>query len=525
MPTDADTLAAAQSRVAALRSRLQATQAQPVQLVETHISWVLLAAEHAYKLKKPVKLPFVDFSTLAARRHFCEEELRLDRRLAPSIYLEVLEVRDSDAGPVFGGDGPLLDAAVKMRRFDDGALWSERVAQGSLLPRHVDQLALRLAQFHRDAAVAPSDTRFGSAEVHERVTARLVDGIDAWHAAHGDAFPDIDWPALRAWLREDLGQLAPHIEARRRLGRVRECHGDLHLSNLLQEGEEATAFDGVEFDPELRWIDVIDDIAFVVMDLMAHGERGLAFRFLDAYLATSGDYDGLPVLRAYLVGRALVRAQVAAIAEVQGRPAPSGGGTADYLALAQRLSRETGARLAITHGLPGSGKSFVSQGLLEAAGAIRVRSDVERKRLFGLGALESSREQVPGGIYDSVSTARAYARLQEVAAIALSAGWPMIVDAAFLRSDERAAFAALARRRGAPFAILDCRAPLDVLHDRLQRRQAQGGDPSEADAAVLERLHAVAQPLGDAEAGAAIVIDADQPLVPMEMERRWRLIR
>ena len=520
--SDSDSLDAAWARVVALRVSLQALQTGLVWLVETHISWVLLTDRHAYKLKKPLRLPFVDFSTLAARRRFCEEELRLNRRLAPSLYLDVVEVRESTRGPSFGGDGTLLDVAVKMRRFDDGALWSDRLAAGELVPSDVDQLAQRLAGFHRDVAVAPVQSGFGSPAIHERVTGRLIDAINDWHTGHAAAATTHDWPALRAWLHEQLLALTPLFEARRRDGRVRECHGDLHLANLLQLGDEATAFDGIEFDPELRWIDVLNDIAFVAMDLMAHGERGLAFRFVDAYLEATGDYDGLPALRFCLVGRALVRAQVAAVVETQGGHAPSGCGTADYLAVAMRMTRETDARLAITHGLPGTGKSFLSQGLLEATGAIRVRSDVERKRLFGLGASQSSQGRVAAGIYDSASTARTYARLREVARIALVAGWPAIVDAAFLRAAERANFAALAAEQCVPFAILDCRAALPLLRLRLERRKAGGGDASEADVAVLERLCAVAEPLTEDEGILSIAIDAGQPLSAVALAELWR---
>jgi aminoglycoside phosphotransferase family enzyme/predicted kinase len=521
MSPDDDSLAAARDRVAALRSSLEARDGRPVRLVETHISWVLLADSLAYKLKKPVRLPFLDFTTLAARRRFCEEELRLNRRLAPSLYLDVVDVCDSPAGPMFGGVGRVLDVAVRMRRFPDGALWSEKLAEGTLAPPHIASMAQRLSEFHRDAAVAPADSVFGSAAANERATRRLIDGIDAWHAQAASRGVDIDWPALRAWLGRQPQALAPLWEARRRDSRVRECHGDLHLSNVLQLGDGATAFDGIEFDDELRWIDVLNDIAFLAMDLMAHGQRGLAFRFVNAYLEVSGDYDGLPALRYYLVCRALVRSRVTAIGDGQGVHSTADGGAADYLALAAALSRSADARLAITHGLPGSGKSFVSQGVIEEAGAIRVRSDVERKRLFGLGALQSSRDRVTGGIYDTVTTARTYARLGEVARVALDAGWPVVVDAAFLRRSERAQFAALADSLAVPFSILDCQAALPLLRQRLAQRQAGGGDASEADVAALEHLRAVDEPLDEQERAVAIVVDAAQPATPAVLAQCW----
>ena len=546
MQTDDDALAVARERVAALRASLEASEGRPVRLVETHISWVLLADALAYKLKKPVRLPFLDFTTLAARRRFCAEELRLNRRLAPSLYLGVVDVCDSPEGPRFGGVGRVLDVAVRMRRFPDGALWSEMLAAGTLAPRHIDALAQRLSDFHRDVAVAPPGSAFGSAASHERATRRLIDGVEAGRtegafartvarrASSRLAGPhdvrrvrpssgmDIDWLALRAWLDGQQQALAPLWEQRQRDGRVRECHGDLHLANVLQLAGEATAFDGIEFDDALRWIDVLDDIAFLAMDLLAHGQRALAFRFVNAYLEASGDYDGLPALRFYMVCRALVRAQVTAIGERQGVHSAARCGTADYLALAAALSGGADARLAITHGLPGSGKSFVSQGVIEAVGAIRVRSDVERKRLFGLGALQSSRDLVPGGIYDEVTTERTYSRLHAVAHVALGAGWPVVVDAAFLRRSERAQFAALAAALAVPFSIFDCRAALPLLRQRLEQRQASGADPSEADAAVLKRLRGADEPLDERERAVAIVVDAAQPVPLATRAQRWR---
>src|SRR5438105_44440 len=394
MPSDNDSLDAARVRVACLRESLQVQEGESVRLVETHISWVLLTGTLAYKLKKPIRLPFLDFTTLAARRHFCEEELRLNRRLAPSLYLDMVEVRDSAAGPTFGGDGPVLDIAVRMRRFPDGALWSEMLAAGSLAPHHIDAMARRLGDFHHAAPVAPPDSDFGSAAAHERIIRRLIAAIGAWVADR--ALADAQWSALRAWLEGQLQALAPLWETRRREGRVRECHGDLHLANVLQLGVEATAFDGIEFDDELRWIDVLDDIAFLAMDLLAHGQQGLAFRFLNAYLEVAGDHDGLPAMRFHMACRALVRSQVAALREKEGD-------ALRYFQLAAALARGADARLAITHGLPGSGKSFVSQGVLEGAAAIRVRSDVERQRLFGRTYLHPSAQHEPGGKHDSPS--------------------------------------------------------------------------------------------------------------------------
>ena len=521
MATDDDALAQAREHVTALRASLEASEGRPVRLIETHISWVLLTDTLAYKLKKPVRLPFLDFMSLAARRHFCEEELRLNRRLAPSLYIDVVNVCASPHGPRIGGAGRVLDVAVRMRRFPDGALWSEMLAAGTLTPHHIDAMAQRLSDFHRDVSVAPPGSAFGSAASHERATRRLIEGIEACQGEAASPGMDVKWLGLRAWLDGQRQTLAPLWEARRRDGRVRECHGDLHLANVLQLAGAATAFDGIEFDDELRWIDVLNDISFLAMDLLAYGQRALAFRFVNAYLAATGDYDGIPAMRFYMVCRALVRAQVTAIREGQGLQSVARRGTVDYLALASSLSRSTDARLAITHGLPGSGKSFVSQRVLEAVGAIRVRSDVERKRLFGLGALQSSRDRVPGGIYDKPTTERTYARLHAVAHVALGAGWPVVVDAAFLRRSERASFAALAASFAVPFSIFDCQAALPLLQQRLEQRQASGADPSEADAAVLKRLSGADELLDEQDRAVSIVIDAAQPLPTATLAQRW----
>ena len=517
-------MAIARQRVDALRESLQTDEAAPVRLIETHISWVLLSGVLAYKLKKPLRLPFLDFSTLALRRHFCEEELRLNRRLAPSTYLGVVDVCNSADGPRFGGDGEVLDVAVKMRRFPDGALWSEMLAAGTLASHHIDAMAQRLADFHHDAAVAAPGGEFGSAASHERVLQSLIEAIDVEQKEVANVGPDADWPALRAWLVSERQALAPLWATRLREGRVRECHGDLHLGNVAQIAGEATAFDGIEFDPALRWIDVLDDIAFLAMDLMANDRRALAFRFIDAYLQASGDYAGLPALRYHLALRAIVRARVIGVVDRRSASADAiaaHGSAAQYLALAADLSTGADARLAITHGLPGSGKSFAAQAVLEAAGAIRVRSDVERKRFFGLGPLDKSQDHVPGGIYDATTTKRTYSRIATIAHVALAAGWPMVVDAAFLRRSERAEFAALAHALAVPFSIFDCQAEASVLRRRIEQRQAARADPSEADATVLCRSIETDEPLDDAEHARAFVVDAAQGMSPEALARRW----
>ncbi len=520
MANEDDPLVAARARVARWQAALERSQGQPVQLVETHISWVLLADDWAYKIKKPVRLPFLDFTTLADRRRCCAEELRVNARFAPSIYVDVGELREGPSGIGFDAEGPVVEAVVRMRRFADGSLWSDRIAAATLTSHQVDAMAARLARMHREATPASlAEGSPGTVARRCQIVARLVAGVDAWQA--GLAVPAPQWPGLRDWLGRQVDELVPLWESRRRAGRVRECHGDLHLDNIVQLGDEPTPFDAIEFDPDLRFIDVLDDVAFPAIDLLAHGRRDFAFRLLVAYLDATGDHDGLPTLRFFLVARALVRAQVTALVETgQGRLVRRCT-AATYLALAARLANDVDPRLAITHGLPGSGKTFASQALLEAAGALRVRSDVERKRLAGLAALQSSRDVVPGGIYGSTGSDRTYARLRQIAHTALASGWPIIVDAAFLRRAERARFAALAEATAVPFSILDCIAPLALLRERIARRKAGGADASEADLGVLERLAKEAEPLDERERARAIVVDPAGLGAPALLVRRW----
>ena len=496
-----DAMAVSARLVESLRAQFEHQGLAPV-LIETHISWVLLAGEYAYKIKKPVRFGFLDFTTLQARRHFCAEELRLNQRLARSLYIAVVPIHGDAQAPSWGRNGPAIEYAVKMHRMSPDALASARLAHGELAASDLVRFAQRLHEFHRAAPVAPADGEYATPQRIAADTQRTLAALPPGEAAAAGA-------ALRPWFEAQAARLAPVWAGRLAGGRVRECHGDLHLDNVLVLGRDVTAFDCLEFDAGLRWIDVMNDVAFLTMDLHAHGRPDLAHVFLDAYLEASSDYDGLPVLRHYMVGRALVRGMVAALRAGQGGVRPVAPASSHYLALARRLAREWDPRLLITHGLPGSGKTFVSGRLLEHAGAVRVRSDVERARMLG------------GGRYAAADTAQVYERLGAVARVALSAGYPTIVDAACLRRAERDALRAVADAMGAPFAILDCSAPVDVLRQRVRERQRRGDDASQADEAVLDLLLGRHEPLEADETRCAIRVDTQQPLSIDAIAAAW----
>lgn len=452
-----------------------------VELLETHISWLLLAGEFAYKLKKPVTLPFLDYGTVARRRACCEAELRLNRRYAPQLYLGLVE---------FDGE-----PAVKMHRFDEAARLDRVSRRGELTPAHLSDLARTVAAFHADADAAPADSRFGSPQTVLAAAMENFDELDALLPAHAPKLA-----RLRAWTAGEFERRRATIAERKNQDRIRECHGDLHLGNLVLLENRVVPFDCIEFNDALRWIDVANEIAFTYVDLFDHGKPGLACWLISEWLVWSGDFGALALLPFYAVYRAVVRAKVAAIR-----------GQADeaieYLAMAETLTARTPPTLTITFGLSGSGKTTRSSELLLAdarAATVRLRSDVERKRLFGLAPDADS----GGAIYGTEATAQTYGRLAELARKALGDGWSVIVDAAFLRRAERAAFRRLAHDARVPFAILACTAPADDLRQRLA---ARAGDASEADAEVLERQFGWLEPLDEAEAAEIVSPDQSRP--------------
>ena len=471
---------------------------QRVELVQTHISWVLLAGDFAYKIKKPVKLSFLDFSTLAQRQRYCENELRLNRRFAPDLYLDVLAIGNTPQDPQWGGHGVPIEYAVKMRRFDEAGRLDRVCARGELQARHLSDLADTVSAFHQTAAVASSDSPFGAPA---QIIAPMRDNFDALL----EGLPTTDLPsrlkALRGWTEAQFAQLTPLLQARKQAGRVRECHGDLHLANLVLIDERVRMFDGIEFSDRLRWIDVASEVAFTYVDLLAHQQSGLADWFIDEYLSRTGDYEAALLLRFYGVYRAMVRAKVAAIRTRQTQD--DGREALAYIALAERLLTPPAARLVITHGLSGCGKTVASNQLLlsdASASTLRLRSDVERKRLVGLASSERSGAPLNDGIYTAAAHGRTYGHLLEQAQRLLRAGWSVVVDATFLRRADREAFRALARDCGVAFSILAPQATPAQLRERILTRSALGQDASEATLDVLAQQMRTMEPLGPDEA-------------------------
>jgi aminoglycoside phosphotransferase family enzyme/predicted kinase len=482
---------------ALLRPEAYAHPVSEIKLRETHISWILLTGDYAYKIKKPVDFGFLDFSTLAKRQFYCQEELRLNSRLAPQLYLGVVAITGPATAAKVGGDRPVLEYAVRMRQFDTRQTFDALIERNALTFAHMDETTQVLAGFHGGIAIADKNSPYGNPDaVRQPVQENIVQLRQ--QAGH---LPSefIDTVNIIGQWSEVAGRRLDAIFRQRKAGGfIRECHGDLHLGNIVvwqnNSGPKVTPFDGIEFNPALRWIDVINELAFLLMDLNHHAHPELARQLLNHYLELTGDYAGLCVLHYYQIYRAMVRAKVTALRLAQTTHSHHAENKTivqeigAYLRLAAKYTRIPQPKLIITHGLSGSGKTYVSQQLLQASDLIRLRSDVERKRLHGLDAQTcgaSGRDlRINTGIYTPSASRHTYQRLAELTQILLNTGFSVLVDATFLRAEQRQSFRTLADNEGVPLRILHCEGSDTIQRQRIQTRAAQGHDASEADLTV-----------------------------------------
>lgn len=497
--------------------------ASEVEVVETHISYVLLAGDFAYKIKKPVDLGFLDFSTLELRQYYCEQELYLNRRLAPDIYLDVVVITGDPENPEIGGTSPILEYAVRMRRFPSDGLLSQHIDR--LTPELVDSLAIKVAAFHAEIASTDAANPCGAPDLVYVPMQENFDLIrELQHAPEVVAQLD----RLEGWTRQAHTALSGTLAARKADGFVRECHGDMHLGNITLIDAEAVIFDGIEFSKELRWIDTISEVAFLAMDLDRCARPELAQRFLNTYLEQNGDYAGLELLAFYKTYRALVRAKVAAIRLGQDALAMQERTRLEqdlraYIDLAEGYTQIGQPAVVITHGPSASGKSFTSKLLAMWLPAMHIRSDVERKRLAGLEPQAASGSEPWSGIYSEEFTSKTYQRLLDLTEDMAAYGFITIVDATFLKLEQRRLFADMAERMLVPFVILDMQISESVLHQRIKERAERARGVSEADEHILDMQLAAAEPLAGSELASVVVVTEDHPLSLSELRTRISL--
>ncbi|MEX0829478.1 MAG: AAA family ATPase [Nitrospirales bacterium] len=486
---------------------------EQVRLVETHISWVALTGSYAYKIKKPVKYSFVDFSTLERRRWFCEEEVRLNRRLAPEVYLGIVPITGSPAHPQIDGQGDPFEFAVKMKQFSSDQEVSDILASGEKADAYISQLADKIATFHAHLEKAGQDSPYGTLDmVWQPMKECLQEFPLHLLTQHSREF----WTHIEQWAQQEWRNLSDVFLCRKQGGFVRECHGDLHLGNIALFEGKVCVFDALEFEPRLRWIDVLSEVAFLVMDLEKHGHLDLAFVFLNRYLEWTGDYEGLRIFRPYQVYRAVVRAKVGGLrlsqlAEHGAEEAKAKCDMTGYLELAHRFIARPTPALILMHGVSGTGKTTVSTEILKAMGAIRIRSDVERKRLFGSG--QESKDTVPfkAGLYHPDMTVRTYDQMRDFARTLLQAGFSVVVDATFLQQQQRELFSQLGKEQVCDWFIVDVFASESVLKERIERRYRKGRDASDATVEVMKRQQETEESLTQEELRNVIPADSTDP--------------
>ncbi|MCT7960863.1 AAA family ATPase [Laspinema sp. D1] len=475
---------------------------EPITLMQTHASFLLLTGDYVYKVKKSVNFGFLDYSTLEKRHHFCSEELRLNRQIAPQMYLEVVAVTKTDSGLELNGEGEPIEYALKMRQFPQEALLIHQFEQGQLTQEQMEQLGQVVAEFHRQTPTSDSIRKFGE-------VARIREAIDN---NYKQSQPYIDGPQTRQQFEETkaysdrfFAERSAQFEQRMLTDKIRECHGDLHLKNIARWDNQILLFDRIEFNEAFRFVDVMYDIGFVVMDIEARGRQDLANGFLNTYLEQTGDWQGLQVLRLYLSRQAYVRAKVTSLmlddANIAEDEKEGAWQTArDYYHLAWQYTQPRQGRLILMCGLSGSGKSTIARQLARATGAIHIRSDAVRKHLAGIPLQSKGSDE----IYIAEMTAQTYGRLLELGIMGASEGWTVILDAKYDRQGLREAAIAAARDRGLPLQILHCTAPIAILRDRLNHRQ---GDIADATADLLDTQQQTAEPFCENEIPSVTSLD------------------
>jgi hypothetical protein len=485
-----------------------------INIVETHISWVILTGKYAYKIKKPVDLGFLDFSTLEKRHHYCLEELRLNRRLEPEIYLDVVAITGTYDTPSMDGEGSVLEWAVKMRQFDPTLQFNRLLEKKLLRQEHIESLAKRIIAFHAILPGSDSATKHGDAE---SVHAPIHDNYLQADRYTDSAVIKDRLHLLQNWHEQQYIKHKSLLNKRKYTGFVRGCHGDLHLANIALENNKVIIFDCLEFNDNLRYIDVINEISFLLMDLEAQKSPDLANYFLNYWLQVTGDFEGLQLLSYYKAYRSMVRAKVAIIEATQKTGIEKTGARerADlYLTLTRHYTSRTQCAIILTHGLSGSGKSTISRQLASHINAIYVRSDIERKRLFNDKKTD---------IYSEHSSQITYNKLEKISADIISAGYNALVDATFLAQNTRQKYIALADNLGIPCIILDFFAPRELLEKWLIERAESGNDASDANIEILNKQIIAQDPLTTYENSISIYLDTSRPIDIPSLANRIRI--
>ncbi|MGK7911133.1 MAG: AAA family ATPase [Synechococcus sp.] len=486
---------------------------EPIQLLQTHISYVLLTGEFAYKVKKPMNFGFLDFTTLEKRRFFIQEELRLNQRGAAELYLEVLAISKHESGDYeLGGTGEAVEYTLKMRQFPQETLLPQLFDRGELTPDLVVALAKEIASFHSNLTTSDRISSFGSVA---GVRAAFDENYEQTAGFIGGPQTQEQFDQTKALTDRFFAEQAEMLERRVQGGFVRECHGDLHLGNICYWNNRFYLFDCIEFNEPFRFVDVMYDIAYIVMDLQLRKRPDLSALFLNTYIEHTGDYEGLQVLPLYVSRQSYVRAKVTSF--MLGDPAISAETKAEvtataakYYQLALQCLQPRSGSLYVMCGLSGSGKSTVASALSQTLDAIHIRSDAVRKHLAGINLYErGSSGEFGSGIYTPEMTQKTYDRLQQLGILLASLGYPVILDAKYDKQALRQAIANAAKQHQLPLKFISCEAPLETIRQWLGART---GDIADATADLLDKQIQAFEPLTTEEQMMTNVVRTDGDL-------------
>lgn len=478
---------------------------EPIQLIQTHVSYVFLTGDYAYKVKKPVNFGFLDFSTLEQRQHFCSEEWRMNQPIAPEIYLEVLSIAEVDGKFVLGGAGQAAEYALKMCQFPQEALLVTMFEQGKLTETHMEELGRIVAQFHALSKTNDYIRSFGEVA---KIREAFDENYQQAEKYIGGPQTQQQQEATKNFSDTFFEQQQTLLATRRENNRIRECHGDLHLRNICFWHDKIQLFDRIEFNEKFRFVDVMYDVAFAVMDLEARGRKDLGNAFLNTYIEQTGDWEGLQVLPLYLSRQAYVRAKVTSfLLDDPGVPEEAKQEAAkvasDYYRQAWEYTKTNQGQLILMSGLSGSGKSTVARHLARRLGAIHLRSDAVRKHLAGIPL-----EQKGGNeLYTSEMSQKTYNRLLELGLMLANRGFPVILDAKYDRIALRQDAIDQANTHKLPIKIIQCTAPEEILRDRISSRTS---DVSDATADLVNQQLAAAEPFTEEEQSLVAPIDTTQ---------------
>jgi uncharacterized protein len=479
----------------------------PIQLIQTHISYVFLTGDYAYKVKKPVNFGFLDFTTLEQRKYFCEEELRLNQRGAPQLYLEVLAITQEADQFSLAGMGKPVEYALEMRQFPEDALFTRLLEKGALTEKRMQDLGRVVASFHAQAQTTDTIRSFGGMA---QIRSAIDQNYEQTQKYVGSPQTQEQFEQTRSYTDRFFEERQELFDSRVVQDRIRECHGDLHLGNICLWQDQILLFDCIEFNPAFRFVDVMYDVAFVVMDLEVQGRLDLSYMFLNTYIEETGDWEGLQILPLYLIRQAYVRAKVTSF--LLDEPEISEEAKAEayqkaalYYQLAWRYTQKRQGQLILMSGLSGSGKSTVARYFARRLHAVHIRSDAVRKHLGGLSLYERGKDK----LYTPAMTEQTYKRLLNLGIKLATQGYPVILDAKYDQQIFRLTALEQAQMNHLPFHIFYCTAPLEILRDRLQMRR---GDITDAGVDLLEQQQQAVEPFKEIERPYIKTLDTTQNL-------------